>query len=101
MMAPGYEEGFGFLRGVALDQHLLTRHRENDLPAVLKKHPDLLGIGLDEDTAIVVQGDEFQVMGKSKIAIYNPAPGTGTNGVSHYFLQAGDRFNLATRQKGN
>src|SRR4029077_15862572 len=31
MMAPGYEEGFGFLRGVAVDQHLLKRKRENDM----------------------------------------------------------------------
>jgi cyanophycinase len=99
MMAPGYEEGFGFLRNVALDQHLLTRHRENDLPAVLQKHPELLGIGLDENTAIVVHGDEFEVLGQSKIAIYDPTQWRGTNGESHYFLQAGDRFNLAARRK--
>jgi cyanophycinase len=32
MMAPGYERGFGFLRDVAIDQHLLTRKRQNDRP---------------------------------------------------------------------
>jgi cyanophycinase len=101
MMAPGYEEGFGFLRNVALDQHLLTRKRENDLPAVLQKHPELLGIGLDENTAIVVRGDEFEVIGQSKVAIYDPAKWRGSNGDSHYFLQAGDRFNLAARRQEN
>ena len=59
MMAPGYEEGFGFLRNIALDQHLLTRKRTNDLVAVVKRFPNLLGLGLDEDTAIIVRGDHF------------------------------------------
>src|SRR5258708_6539899 len=44
MMAPGYEQGFGFLRGVAIDQHLLRRKRENDMVAVIAAHPKLLGI---------------------------------------------------------
>jgi cyanophycinase len=99
MMAPGYEEGFGFLRNVALDQHLLTRHRTNDLTAVVKKFPNLLGIGLDENTAIVVHGDEFEVLGASKVAIYDPTRVTLPAGLAYYFLQAGDRFNLHTRRQ--
>src|SRR5216117_4087185 len=66
MMAPGYERGFGFLRGVAIDQHLLTRKREKDLVGVIKAHPVLLGIGLDEGTAVIVRGDRFEVVGPSK-----------------------------------
>jgi cyanophycinase len=54
MMAPGYEEGFGFLRNVAVDQHLLKRNRQEDLVAVVARHKRLLGIGIDESTAIVV-----------------------------------------------
>jgi cyanophycinase len=99
MMAPGYEEGFGFLRNVALDQHLLTRQRTNDLVAVVKKFPNLLGIGLDENTAIVVHGDNFEVLGASKVAIYDPKRTTTANETPYYFLQTGDRFNLRTRQK--
>src|SRR5262249_19750962 len=63
MMAKGYEQGLGFLRGVAIDQHLLARHRENDMLPVIAAHPDLLGIGLDEGTAIVVHGDTARVVG--------------------------------------
>jgi cyanophycinase len=92
MMAPGYEQGFGFLRGVAIDQHLLKRKRENDLVGVIKTHPALLGIGLDEGTAIIVQGDRFEVAGASKVAIYEP-------NKPYYFLSAGDRFDLKTRTK--
>src|SRR5262249_24205119 len=53
MMAPGYEVGMGFLRQVGVDQHLLVRKRQEDLVGVVQKHPELLGIGLDEGTAIV------------------------------------------------
>src|SRR5437879_13892742 len=69
MMAPGYEEGFGLITGVAIDQHMLTRNRQDDLEEVVTKHPDLLGIGLDESTAIIVRGQEFEVVRASKIAI--------------------------------
>ena len=62
MMARGYEEGFGYLRGVAIDQHLLPRGRQDDLVAVIRAKPGLLGIGLDEPTAIVVKGDRFRVV---------------------------------------
>ena len=66
MMAKGYEEGFGYLRGVAIDQHLLVRGRQDDLVEVIKAKPELLGIGLDEPTAIVVKGDRFLVVGQSR-----------------------------------
>src|SRR6266540_1633826 len=92
MMAPGYQQGFGFLRGVAIDQHLLKRKRENDLVGVIKTHPALLGIGLDEGTAIIVQGDRFEVAGRSKVAIYEP-------NKPYYFLSAGDRFDLKKRTR--
>jgi cyanophycinase len=92
MMAPGYERGFAFLRGVAIDQHLLKRKRENDLVGVIKAHPSLLGIGLDEGTAVIVQGDRFEVVGPSKVAIYE-------SDKPYYFLSAGDRFDLKTRTR--
>ena len=90
-MAPGYEQGLGFLRNVAVDQHLITRHRERDLLAVVAAHPELLGIGIDEGTAVVVQGDTFQVVGASRVAVYEA-------GRPYSFLQAGDRFDLKTRR---
>jgi cyanophycinase len=98
MMAPGYERGFSLFRGVAIDQHLITRHREDDLLPVIDAHPDLLGIGIDESTAIIVQRHRFEVAGSSKVAIYDakykPEPGA----KRYYFLSSGDRFDLAHRQ---
>jgi cyanophycinase len=92
MMAAGYEIGFGYLRNVTIDQHLIKRNRENDLSAVIAAHPELLGIGIDESTAIVVRGNQFEVIGSSKVAIYEP-------GKSYYFLSAGDRFDLDARKR--
>lgn len=92
MMAPGYEQGFGYLRKVAIDQHLLKRNREKDLVGVVLKKPELLGIGIDEATAIVVQGDGFDVIGESKVAIYE-------HGRPYYFLSPGDRFDLTGRRR--
>jgi cyanophycinase len=90
MVSPDHIRGFGFLTDSAIDQHLLTRHREKDLIPVINARPELLGIGLDERTAIVVHGDQFEVVGPSKVAIY-------TAGHASYFLQAGDRFDLTKR----
>jgi cyanophycinase len=90
MVSPDHIRGLGFLTDSAVDQHLLTRHREKDLVPVINERPDLLGIGLDERTAIVVHGDQFEVIGPSKVAIY-------TAGHDFYFLQSGDRFDLTKR----
>jgi len=98
MMAKGYEEGFGFLRSVAVDQHLIRRKREDDLLTVIDSHPELLGIGIDESTAIVVQGDRFDVIGESKVAIYDHDFGKGLDGKRYYFLSPGVTFDLKTRK---
>lgn len=92
MMAPGYEEGMGFLKQAAIDQHILTRKRERDMGAVIKAHPELLGIGIDESTAILVSGNRFNVLGKSKVAIT-------TAGAEMYFLKSGDVFDLKHRKQ--
>jgi len=103
MMAPGYEEGFGLIKGVAVDQHMLTRNRQDDLEEVVAKHPDVLGIGLDESTAIIVRGQTFEVCGASKIAIHDgrtvPGERQQRNGKKYYFMGPGERFDLTTLKK--
>lgn len=96
IMMGDHEEGFGFLKESAIDQHLLRRNRHFDLIEVIEAHPDLLGIGIDENTAIVVQGDRFDVMGQGYVAIYDHGAMTSSGGL-FYFLAPGDRFDLVTR----
>lgn len=94
MMSPGHESGFALLTNAAIDQHIITRHREADLDHVISAHPELLGIGIDESTAIVVHGEQFEVIGSSKVAIHD---GKEHDGKAFYFLSAGQKFNLKTR----
>ena len=83
MMAEGYERGFSFLPGSAIDQHFSQRNRFADLEVVVKKHQDLLGVGIDEGTALVVQPKLSEVIGngsvflmRSKQLTSNDAQGT-------------------------
>jgi cyanophycinase len=101
MMAPGHEQGFGFLRNTAIDQHVLTRHRETDLDPVIARYPKLLGIGIDEGTAIVVHRDQFDVIGKSKVLIHDFQHESQPDGKRYYVLSAGDRFDLKHRRAVN
>jgi cyanophycinase len=89
-------EGFGFLRGVALDQHLLARGREGDLLGVLQNRPDLLGIGIDEGTALVVTGDVASVMGTGRVAIYDFTDPLAL--IPLRYLTRGDVYDLGARQ---
>jgi cyanophycinase len=97
LMMGDHQEGFGFLRNVAIDQHLLKRNRQFDLIEVIEARPELLGIGLDESTAILVRGDRFEVIGRSYVAIYDAAHELRP-GSRFYLLAPGDRFDLTTRE---
>ncbi|HET6425849.1 MAG TPA: cyanophycinase, partial [Planctomycetaceae bacterium] len=71
MMSPGHEVGFGFLRQCAIDQHVIARNRHIDLYPVVMRFPHLLAFGIDESTALVVQGDEARVIGLSGVLVHN------------------------------
>jgi len=103
MMAPGYEEGFGLIKGVAIDQHMLTRNRQDDLDEVVARHPEILGIGLDESTAIVVRGQQFEVAGASKVAIHDgrsiESERQQRNGKKYFFMAPGERYDLTKLER--
>jgi cyanophycinase len=93
VMALGYERGFGFLRRAAVDQHLRARDRERDLRMVVDRYPHLLGLGLDEGTALEIRGNRGRVLGRGRVYIYESSDFDGT-GVPHTFLREGDEFDL-------
>lgn len=94
MMAPGHEIGFGFMTNATFDQHVDVRHRENDLAAVIKAHPDLLCFGLDQATSMTVHGDNITVNGPKRVAVWD---GKDHDGKGFYYLHIGDQLNTATR----
>ncbi len=93
-----HQHGFAFLRKSAIDQHINTRNRWDDLIPVVKAHPDLLGIGLSERTAIVVTGDSFEVMGAWKIAIHDNSRMYQPWEKPYYVLSAGDVYDMKARR---
>lgn len=107
IMMGDHEEGLGFLPNTAIDQHLLARNRQFDLFEILDKHPDLLGIGLDENTGILVQGKQFEVLGASHVAIYDGSRWSRERDTVYqlapdsrefYFLHQGDAYNWKQRK---
>jgi cyanophycinase len=96
LMAPGHDRGFAFLRNVAIDPHLTEAKRDYELINVVDAHPEILGIGIDEGAALLVQANHFDVIGTGRAAIYDNQPHPGS---WYYWLNAGDRFDLANWQK--
>ena len=101
------EVGFGFVTNTAFDQHHLERNRQYDMFDLLKIRPELLGVGVDENTAIIVQGNEFEVIGDKYVAIYdgtfwsnyfNEIDTLETGKNKFYVLKNGDKYNLKERR---
>jgi cyanophycinase len=99
VMAPELEHqhGFAFLRKVGIDQHINTRNRWDDIDPLIKKYPELLGIGISEGTASIVTGDRFQVIGKWKVAVHDNHRVYQPWEKPYYILSAGDEYNMKTR----
>jgi cyanophycinase len=98
MNHPQYLTGFGYLRNVAVDQHVVARERLADLhDSLTSRRPDLLGISEDEGTAWVVRGDTGEIIGRNKAFVYN---GRDANDPGRPFLtlRPGDRYDLARRR---
>lgn len=98
MMAAGYERGFGFLPGAAIDQHFAQRKRFVDMTGVMKAHPQLLGIGIDESTALVVQGSQGEVWGKGQVHFYDWSQPPAAGKPDHGSYPAKTRYDLVQRK---
>ncbi len=99
MMAEGYERGLGFLPAVAVDQHFTQRNRFADLAGVVDVFPQLLGIGIDESTAIVVRGRFAEVVGRHSVHFYDRRPESGDSDTSpRDSLAAGRHYDLVRRR---
>jgi len=89
-------QGLDFIHNVAIDQHILKRNRQFDLIEVIRSKPELLGIGIDESTAILVQKDSFEVLGTSYAAVYESSK---LNSPTPFvFLGRGQKYDLKNRK---
>ena len=100
--------GLEFLPGVLIDMHFAERGRLNRLLSAVALYPHELGLGIDEDTAILADGDCFEVLGTGAVTVVDagaasdirvPAEGPITlTGARIHVLPAGCRFELSGRR---
>ena len=63
-------DGLGFITNAIIDQHFIWRSRYNRLFSAVIEHPDLAGIGIDESTAVIVHGNNYEVVGESQVIVF-------------------------------
>ncbi len=103
--------GLGLFPGVIVDQHFIARKRENRLFSVVLEHPELLGVGVDEATAVWVKPDDtFEVLGNGWVMVIDASHAAVTRSVAEdgsahlggsnlkvHILQPGDVYDLGIR----
>lgn len=98
MMTEGYERGFGFLPGVAIDQHFAQRDRFEDMSGLKKAFPQLIGLGIDEATALIVRGTTMEVVGKSQVAVFDRQPDDPESEPEYEVVKAGQKYDFKHRK---
>ena len=71
IMLGDYQNGFGFISNFAIDQHHIARNRQFDMFELKNEKPNVLGIGIDENTGVILHENKFRVIGKSYVTIYD------------------------------
>ncbi|MCH2590456.1 MAG: cyanophycinase [Planctomycetales bacterium] len=112
IMIGDHQRGLGFIENCAIDQHVIKRGRQMGLVKVLTDpdgkmlrrfdREDLLGIGIDEDTAIIVRRNTFEVFGKpdAAVLIYDPRKWTAqtADAKKYITLKLGARYDMKKRR---
>lgn len=106
-MAPG----LGLVRNVVVDQHFAERGRMGRLVGVIAQNPSMLGIGIDENTAVFVKGDHFRIVGRGSVHVIDGSKVTSSNiadgdendslvvtGLVLHVLSRGYGFDMAERR---
>jgi len=106
-------EGLGLFPGVIVDQHFVARQRQNRLISVVLEHPDLLGVGVDEATAVWVKPDgTFEVVGDGWVMVFDARKAEvttddepdgrrelGVRGLITHILLPGETFEIPEPQR--
>ena len=100
-----HSRGFGFVKNAIIDQHFITRRRLNRLISVVLENPGLVGVGIEESTAVLVRPDgKYEVIGENQVLIFDarraktamsPTGRLGGHNLAMHVLLPGDVYDLA------
>ena len=90
-------EGLGLWPGAIVDQHFVARGREPRLRLAVQMHPELLGVGIDEGTAVLVRGNDFEVLGRSTVTVLDARGQRGQ--LEKIVISAPQKFSLRDAKK--
>jgi cyanophycinase len=98
--------GFGFVKAAVIDQHFVTRRRLNRLIATVIENPRLVGVGIDESTAVLVRpAGRYEVLGENQVVVFDarrartaksPTNRLGAHGMTLDVLLPGDVYDPAS-----
>lgn len=94
MVQDGYRRGFGFLPGTGIDQHFSQRDRSKDLKEVVAKFPGILGIGIDEGAALLVEKSKAVGLGSGQVFLYKNGGPLGS--IAKVAVKRGQTVDLST-----
>jgi len=94
--------GLGLIQNAIIDQHFVRRSRHNRLISAIIEYPELTGIGIDEATAILVSGNEAEVVGNAQVIVLENTKRSrvvrngklGATGIQMSVLLPGDKFKI-------
>ncbi len=82
-------EGFDLVPGAVIDQHFRQRKRDQRLEGVIRQRQDVTGIGIDEETAILVRAGKAEVLGNKVVTVITS---NGSKKISRRIYRPGDKF---------
>ncbi len=93
----GTRKGLGLIANVMFDQHFLVRQRHNRLFGFIMQNPKYLGVGIDEDTAVLIEDNRrLTVAGRTQVMFIDLKK--ESNAMLVYVLKGGESFDLKTRK---
>ena len=109
--AVGMDEGLSFIPELIIDSHFIRRGRFGRMAEAVARFPNLIGVGLAEDTGVVIKNNAFEVIGSGMVILFNArnakhnnhhllAKGTpmSLTNLKTHILANGDRFNVIKKK---
>ena len=97
IVVENYDRGFGFLPGVAIAQSFNRREPSDDMAQFKQEHPQVVGLCIEDSTALIVRGHVMEVVGENQVAVFEST--SRNEPLKPAMLESGDRYNFKDRSR--